>query len=210
MSRKKSLILLILVALHAFLLVSIAALVPSIIINIDDLWNADYFLGMFYVTVGAIILTVSLDVVAIIYSRARYDAQFIKHQDNLIIENKKREIRLLIIASLLSVTGLSVFPIIVAYIRSGLNKTQLRAAKKQIALTNVELILEQPAIADKINSRPELKRKIKSLNSIRNSGIDTPHHVNGYIMKLLREEGINFRFPYNDREIYYVGTAYKR
>ena len=210
MNRKRNLILFILTFVHLAVWIAVALLAVAISLHKDNVIHSVFVQAMAFTLGGIWIIIMALNGTAILYSRAKYDSQFIKHQDNLILENKKKEIRGLIIAGVISFTGLSVFIMLYIYLRSGLTKNQLRAAKKQIALTNVNLILDQPAINEKINARPELKRKIKSLGSIREKGIDTPHHVNSYIMKLLREEGINFRFPYNDREIYYAGMAYKR
>ena len=210
MNRKRNLILFILTFVHLAVWIVIGLLLVSISVHKNKIIHSIFFQAMAFTLAGVWIMIMALNVTTILYSKAKYDSQFIKHQDSLILENKKKEIRGLIIAGLISFTGLSVFIMLYIYLKSGLTKNQLRAAKKQIALTNVDLILEQPAINEKINARPELKRKIKSLSSIREKGIDTPHHINSYIMKLLREEGINFRFPYNDREIYYAGIAYKR
>ena len=209
MDKKRSWILFVLTFVHLYMWIAILPLIVSMGIYADDLIHSVFFQAMAFTMIGLWVVIMALNVAAIPYSKAKYDSRFIKHQEDWILENKKSEIRGLIIAGLISFTGLSVFIMLSIYLRSGLTKNQLRSARKQIILTNVNLILEQSAVKRKINANLELKRKIKSLGSIRDKNIDTPHHVNSYIMKLLREEGIDFRFPYNDWEIYCIGMTYK-
>lgn len=134
-----------------------------------------------------------------------YKNQFEKYGIQFIKKNQKRESSALIMAMVGSLLLFPIFPLINAFLKSGLSKKQEDKAKMEIKIKRVDKFLEQEDVIKALENLPEIKQEIDMVNEIKKAEFDSVYNCNLYILKLLEQNEVPFTVKFSEKEVYYVG-----
>ena len=140
-----------------------------------------------------------------VLTKKDYQAQVEKYNHKFVKANMKRELSALMMTILTSFMIYPIFPMINAWLKSGLNERQRKYAKRQIRIKHVDDLLAQKKVIEHLKNHPEEAKLIKEAISLREKGIDTVYNCSIYIMIKLNAINAPFEIVYDEKEIYYIG-----
>ena len=199
-------------------LLIIALLSINVIFGIT--WFAGYLssannpLGSIVFLIG-MSCTITISVISMIFSiiiythtKKDYDEQFEEYNIEFIRVNQKREQSALLMTAISAILFYPIFPMINAWIKSGLNKKEREHAKREIRVKRVDKFLKQDAVIEHLKNHKKEKELIEQTINIREKKLDTKFNCNLYILKILNEINAPYEIIYNVKEVYYLGMNY--
>lgn len=137
-----------------------------------------------------------------------YPKSLKKYDDQIVAENFKRENSAALISMSASLVIVPIFVLINSYFKSGLSKKQKEYAETQIKIKQVNDALKLKSVQKKLKTIPDAKRMIENVVEMKEEGLDTEYNCNLYILQILREEGVEFSIPIDEREFYFLGMNF--
>ena len=134
-----------------------------------------------------------------------YKYQFEKYQDKFILSNRKRELSSLLMVVCSAWMLYPLFPMINAYLKSGLCDKKREIAKQHIRIKHVDDFLKQKDVIDHLKENPEENRIIKGALKLREKGRDIEYNCNLYILKTLNKIHAPYEVIYDEYEVYLIG-----
>ena len=176
--------------------------------NYKDIWDSRFFVNTLAMFILSIIANSIVALIIYLDIKKDYEEQYKKYQDKNIKINLKRE-RSALLMVMLTMPGIITFFVVMnAYLKSGLTKKQYKFAIKEIQIKNIENILKQKKVKNKINKIPLAKTIIKDVLHMRKNNVDSKHNCGLYILQILKEVNIKFDIDYDLKEVYYIGMNY--
>lgn len=208
MNNKRSPYLLTLILLLSFNLLFGIILISGFLSKPHDTLSSDVFIAGLSGFLSFSFISMFFSIFAFVHVKKTYDSQFEKYGIDFIRENQKREQSAILMVIFSSFLIYPLFPIINAWLKSGLSHKACEHAKRQIRVKRVDKFLKQEEVMKVLLANEEARKVIKSTIELREQKVDTVFNCNLYILKILNELKAPYKIIYNPKEVYYIGMNY--